>query len=122
MLKDPSVAGRGWALTQVARGGGLQRATVTSDVGSRGRRFFGYSLRTPRWRYTEWDDGKQGRELYDHEADPRELTNLANVSAHANTVDELSRQLHAAVKETLPPSGQMPEIQANVWAPNLTEP
>src|SRR4051794_13922862 len=77
MLKDPSVAGRGWALTQVMRGGGAAaRATVTPDVGSEGRRFFGYSLRTPRWRYTEWDEGKQGRELYDHDADPRELKNL----------------------------------------------
>jgi len=40
-------------------------------------RFFGYSLRTARWRYTEWDQGDQGRELYDHDADPRELVNLA---------------------------------------------
>ncbi|HVJ86065.1 MAG TPA: sulfatase, partial [Caulifigura sp.] len=31
MLKDPSVAGRGWALTQVSRGGGRARAAVTTN-------------------------------------------------------------------------------------------
>jgi uncharacterized sulfatase len=39
--------------------------------------FPGYSVRTERWRYTEWDDGKQGVQLYDHDADPTELHNLA---------------------------------------------
>src|SRR5262249_34564455 len=103
MLKDTSVTGRGWAVTQVARGGGLMRATVTTDVGSQGRQFFGYSLRTPRWRYTEWDEGREGRELYDHDADPRELTNLSANPDHAKTIAELSEQLKAAVKTTFPP-------------------
>jgi hypothetical protein len=98
------------------------RATVTSDVGSQGRRYFGYSLRTPRWRYTEWDEGREGRELYDHDADPRELTNLADVAAHAKTVSDLSQQLRAAVNTTFPPSGQMPELQPGLWAPNVTDP
>src|SRR5690606_5119212 len=71
MLQDPELTGRGWALTQVTRGGGPARATVSRDAGSDGRRFYGYSLRTPRWRYTEWDAGRQGRELYDHSQDPR---------------------------------------------------
>jgi iduronate 2-sulfatase len=122
MLAKPDFAGRNWALTQVSRGGGLGRATVTLDVGSQGRRFFGYSLRTPRWRYTEWDEGQQGRELYDHEADPRELKNLADDPAHAKTAAELSSQLSAAVKATFPPDGQAPALQPGVWAPNLTEP
>jgi len=121
MLKDPSATGRGWALTQVSRGGGARRATVTRDRGSDGRRFFGYSLRTPRWRYTEWDGGAAGRELYDHGADPKELTNLANNPSHATTVEDLSRQLQAAVKTTFPPSGETPEVQPGLWAPNLTE-
>jgi iduronate 2-sulfatase len=95
---------------------------VTRDVSSEGKRFFGYTLRTPRWRYTEWDEGKQGRELYDHDADPREITNLANDPQHAQTIEELSLQLRAAVKSTFPPSGKTPEIQAGLWAPNLTEP
>ena len=62
MLKDSNAAGRGWALTQVTRNAGHR---------SRGNGIFGYSLRTPRWRYTEWDEGQQGRELYDHDADPK---------------------------------------------------
>ena len=119
MLKDTSAAGRGWTLTQVTRGPGV---TVTTDLGSQGPRFSGYSLRTPRWRYTEWDEGRQGRELYDHDADPKELTNLAADSAHAATVEELSRALRQAAAETYPPSREVPKIKPEVWAPNLTEP
>lgn len=122
MLKDPTVVGRGWALTQVVRGGGFRRFGASPAAADEGKRFFGYSLRTPRWRYTEWDEGRQGRELYDHDKDPRELTNLAKDEAHANTVEELSQQIHIATKTTFPPSGQTPAIQAGLWAPNLTEP
>jgi arylsulfatase A-like enzyme len=122
MLKDPSAAGRGWALTQVMRGGGRLRAAVTTNVGAEGRRYFGYTLRTPRWRYTEWDEGELGRELYDHESDPRELTNLASRPEHASTVAALSEQARLAAKGTFPPSGKTPAIQPGLWAPNLTEP
>jgi arylsulfatase A-like enzyme len=109
MLKDPSQTGRGWAITQVSRGGA-------------NRGFFGYSLRTPRWRYTEWDEGREGRELYDHEADPRELTNLADDSAHAATIRELSEKLHQAIPITFPASGETPPVSEALWAPNLTDP
>jgi iduronate 2-sulfatase len=122
MLRDPSAAGRGWAITQVMRGGGAARASVTTNVGADGPRFFGYSLRTPRWRYTEWDEGRKGRELYDHDADPRELTNLAQRAEHARTVEELSQQVRAAATTTFPPSGKTPELLPGLWAPNLTEP
>jgi arylsulfatase A-like enzyme len=123
MLKDPSVAGRGWALTQVMRGGGQRRASVTTNVGSDGRQFFGYSLRTPRYRYTEWDEGNKGRELYDHENDPKELTNLAERSEHADTVKDLSTKLREAAKSTFPPSGKTPEVKEGpLWAPLLLDP
>lgn len=122
MLKDPGVKGRGWALTQVVRGGGANRATITRDAGSEGGRYFGYTLRTPRWRYTEWSEGRKGRELYDHDADPNELTNLAEKQEHQQTAEELSRQLRSAVTTTFPPSGRTPELQTALWAPNLTEP
>ncbi|MCS6852414.1 MAG: sulfatase [Gemmataceae bacterium] len=122
MLKDPSFVGRGWALTQVMRGGGMARATVSTDVGSEGPRFFGYTLRTARWRYTEWDEGRKGRELYDHDTDPKELRNLALDAAYARTVEELSQQLRAAVKSSFPPSGQRPELQPGTWPPTLVEP
>ncbi|HET6424850.1 MAG TPA: sulfatase [Planctomycetaceae bacterium] len=122
MLKDSTATGRGWALTQVSRGGGQARAAVTTNVGAEGNRFFGYSLRTPRWRYTEWDEGRKGRELYDHDTDAREITNLAEKPEHAATVAELSEQMKAAVKTTFPPSGERPEIQPGLWAPLLTDP
>jgi uncharacterized sulfatase len=53
----------------------------------------GRSVRTERWRYTEWDDGKLGRELYDHENDPQEYTNLANNAAYAETIKEMKELL-----------------------------
>jgi iduronate 2-sulfatase len=143
MLKDPMAKGRGWALTQVVRGAGgaggggggkkkaaaaaksnpadeARRKAASLQEGDSGGRIFGYALRTPRWRYTEWGDGaRQGRELYDHDNDPRELTNLAAVSAHATTVQELSRQLGAAVKASFPPSGKIPEARDGHWTPVL---
>ncbi len=123
ILKDTTQAGRGWALTQVMRGGGqLGRATTTPDVGSNSKKFFGYSLRTPRYRYTEWDEGRRGRELYDHDKDPKELTNLADKSDLAETVAQLSTQLRDAVKKTFPPSGKTPEVEGKMWSPNLTNP
>ncbi len=38
----------------------------------------GHSIRTDRYRYTEWADGHYGAELYDHQEDPEELINLAD--------------------------------------------
>ncbi len=120
MLKDPSVVGRGWAITQVTRGAVGPRAAQNPNA--KDKSFFGYSLRTPRWRYTEWDEGNQGRELYDHDKDPLELTNLALKPEHAKTVDELSVQIRSAAKSTFPPSGETPELKTALWAPLLTEP
>ena len=122
MLRDSSATGRGWALTQVMRGGGQNRASVSTNVGAEGNRFFGYSLRTPRWRYTEWDGGKKGRELYDHNADAKELTNLADKPEYKQVVEELSAQLANATPKTFPANGQTPEVSTALWAPNLTNP
>ncbi len=47
MLKDPNFVGRGWALTQVTRGPATPAAAQRSNAK---KSFFGYSLRTPRWR------------------------------------------------------------------------
>ena len=121
MLQDPAVKGRGWAITQVVRGGGFRRFGASPAVGDGGKRFFGYSLRTPRWRYTEWGEGEHGLELYDHDNDPKEITNLASLPAHAATVAELSQQLRAAAKATFPPSGVTPEVKEGVWAPQVVE-
>jgi iduronate 2-sulfatase len=106
-MNDPSQAGKGFALTQVRRGGGggkakkagkIADANATEKQKSKaGPAFVGYSLRTDRYRYTEWDDGKQGVELYDHEKDPQEFTNLAKDSQHAETVKQLSGKLHELI-------------------------
>lgn len=131
ILRDTTQAGRGWALTQVSRGnpGGGQRQNNKSAAADSSKnqtpadgRFFGYSLRTPRWRYTEWDEARKGQELYDHESDPRELTNLAEDPAHKATIEELAVTLRDAVKTTFPPSGETPELQAGLWAPLLVNP
>src|SRR5262249_1329453 len=53
----------------------------------------GKSVRTERWRYTEWDGGKQGAELYDHDRDPGEYQNLAGNRSNAATVAEMRRSL-----------------------------
>jgi iduronate 2-sulfatase len=140
ILKDPSAIGRGWALTQVQRGiagaaagkagkngkakagaGEARKGEVTREATGAGR-FFGYTLRTARWRYTEWDEGKRGRELYDHDNDSAEITNLAEKAEHAKTIAELSQQLHAAVKTTFPASGQTPVVREGMWAPTLVSP
>ncbi|MBD3376298.1 sulfatase-like hydrolase/transferase [candidate division KSB1 bacterium] len=53
----------------------------------------GYSIRTKRWRYTEWNGGEAGTELYDHDNDPHEVINLAGRTEYAATVKKLSALL-----------------------------
>jgi iduronate 2-sulfatase len=82
LFEDPQRKWKEAAFSQVTRG-----------------KFMGRTVRTERWRYTEWDDGKQGVELYDHQHDPREETNLAAEPAQAETMKhlkELLKQMKAA--------------------------
>jgi uncharacterized sulfatase len=55
----------------------------------------GRSVRTRRWRYTEWDGGRRGVELYDHENDPHEWNNLSQEPEHADTIRNLKELLAA---------------------------
>jgi iduronate 2-sulfatase len=52
--------------------------------------FPGYTVRTERWRYTLWDNGNQGVELYDEKNDPHELKNLSKDSSYSETIKELN--------------------------------
>ncbi len=58
---------------------------------------WGYSVRTARWRFTEWRSIAVGtvidRELYDHENDGRETRNLAGSPVHTNVVEQLAIRL-----------------------------
>lgn len=50
-----------------------------------------HSVRNERWRYTRYSGG--GEELYDHQNDPDEFTNLANLSQHAELKKQLAKWL-----------------------------
>jgi uncharacterized sulfatase len=87
LLDDPQAAWDRPAYTQVTRAGGEGRGPI-----------MGRSVRTERWRYTEWDDGRLGSELYDHGADAHEYKNLAADPRHAGVVQEMKRLLAAVRK------------------------
>lgn len=56
----------------------------------------GRSVRTERWRYTEWEDGKLGNELYDLTTDPGQHHNLAQDPRFAGVVAQLKATLPQA--------------------------
>ena len=55
----------------------------------------GASVRTEQYRYTEWDGGKAGAELYDYAADPLEQKNLAGDAKMAGLVGRMKKLLAA---------------------------
>jgi len=69
-------------------------------------RFMGKSMRTDRYRFTEWKDQIDKRlvavELYDHETDPQENINIAEDPEHKELVRQLSSRLAAGWKAALP--------------------
>ncbi len=82
LLDDPQLPWNRPAFTQVQRGN-----------------FPGRSVRTEHWRYTEWDHGKRGVELYDEKNDPREFKNLASDPKFAPVVAEMRRHLQNTFPE-----------------------
>ncbi len=55
----------------------------------------GRSIASGRYRYTEWDEGRLGVELYDHDNDPHEYRNLAGDKAYSAVIRELKQKLAA---------------------------
>ena len=54
---------------------------------------FGRSIRTSKWHYVEWDEGKSGRMLYAVEDDPHELKNLSEDPKYASVVSDMKALL-----------------------------
>jgi uncharacterized sulfatase len=94
LLEDPAAAWDRPAVTQVSRG----TPTTTGEPAGKNPFFMGYTVRTERFRYTEWDGGKRGEQLHDLETDPGELRNLAADPAHADTVRRMKARLPAGKK------------------------
>ena len=88
LLDDPQAKLHDAAFTQARRGTHAE--------------FWGRSVRTARWRCTEWDEGRNGIELYDHDNDPHEFTNLTADPRHAATLAELRGLLAAQLPPIAP--------------------
>ena len=65
----------------------------------------GYSIRTNRYRYTEWGvEGSLGAELYDHETDPEELINLIDDP----NLQDLQMEMRIQLQSRVANSGKVP--------------
>ena len=94
LLRDPLTKWNGAAITQILRPADKRLASPV----------MGCSIRTDRWRYTEWAEGKAGVELYDHHSDPSEFHNLT-VDADADiqkVIDTLRPRLRAHASGKVP--------------------
>ena len=110
LLKNPSMEWNYPAFTQQARtinpniAAGLYPYTFNPVLKTPDgkpaplKTIFGRSVRVERYRYTEWDGGKAGKELYDYENDPNEFVNLADNAKYQKLVDELALKLHSNFK------------------------
>lgn len=87
ILEDPQVEVKDFAMTQHPRPAYYKGQPEV----------MGYSLRSSRFRYTEWRDWISGeavaKELYDHEVDGDEMRNLASVKEYGTVVNAMSQEL-----------------------------
>ena len=94
IMENPTAEWKDYAITQVLR---PKDSRLLTPV-------MGRSIRTPRWRYNDWAEGKSGVELYDHFSDPNEFNNLAvNPDAEAKLViEKLKKMLEGKASGKIP--------------------
>jgi hypothetical protein len=74
----------------------------------------GYTMRTDRYRFTKWVDRKDPAkvaavELYDHQKDPQENTNIAADPAASKVVAKLDAQWRLGWRAAAPKPAPSPE-------------
>ncbi len=93
LLNDPRRTVKPVALTQTPRPN-YPRGKLPEIMG--------YSIRTNRYRYTEWRDFQSGqvraRELYDHQQDPAETMNVVGDNRYAKDVERLAEQMRHTLR------------------------
>ncbi len=101
LLNDPAQKWDHPAITQILRPADDRISTQV----------MGRTIRTERWRYTEWNAGANGRELYDHEKDPHEFQNLALKPNHETSlvIQELHGRMKTKIHGTPPTSPVNPK-------------
>lgn len=97
LLNDPEHPSKEAAFTVVSR------SDDPNGENEKHTDYLGRSIRTGRWRYTEWNGGKRGVELYDHEHDPHEWKNLAGNKEFAATMRQLHQMLAADADKNAKP-------------------
>lgn len=98
LLDDPQRPWKPGAFTQVihrVQGGRAAKLKAKEAV-------MGRSVRSERYRYTEWGDGQAGAELYDHQTDPHEWRNLASEPAQENVLREMKQLLQSGWRSAKP--------------------